>query len=194
VPLINEALRDLFHVSSELHCDVLVRWVPRETLSEADALSREPDATDWGIQPDLFAQICKRFDVKPSVDLFGSDSHHTATGFVSKVYVPGCIAVNAFRQEWDALAQGGVAWVFPPTRAVSQALSQIERQHIDALIVMPASPASNEFIQLHRMHAKIRGPFTIPRIVDSIRPSMRVPANTLNPAFLGLGVYRISWS
>jgi hypothetical protein len=93
---INEALRGLFRVSSELNCNVLARWVPRERLTEADSLSRELDATNWEIDMDLFAKVCRRFDIRPLVDLFASDIHHTADIFVTKTYTPGCAGVDAF--------------------------------------------------------------------------------------------------
>jgi hypothetical protein len=193
VPDINEALRELFRVSSKLHCDVLARWVPREKLAVADALSREPDATDWGLSPDIHEKVCRRFGVLPSVDLFGSDTFHTTAEFVSKVYTPGCTAVDAFRLNWANMVQDRTAWVFPPNRAVSQALSLLYMHRINALVVMPILPASNEFIQLKQLQAQVSEPFVIPRAEDSLLPSVRFPAGTLNPAFLGLRVFRVTF-
>lgn len=191
---INEALRRLFDISAHLQCDIIGQRVPREMLEQADALSREPDATDWGLTPELFAQVCKRFGVVPIIDLFGSDTHHHASVFVSRVFVPGCTAVDAFRQDWAELVQGGTAWVFPPVRAVSRALSLIEQHAISALIVMPSGSAANERIQLSQLSgAVVSEPFTIPRTVHSLIASPRVPAETLNPALLGLAVYKVSW-
>jgi hypothetical protein len=81
---INQALRELFWISSRLHCDVLARWVPRDSLAEADALLREADASDWKIDPVLYGKITRKFDTFPSVDLFASDTSHVAAEFVSK--------------------------------------------------------------------------------------------------------------
>jgi hypothetical protein len=97
---INEALWSLFDISARLQCNIIRQWVPREMLEQADALSRKLDATDWGLTPKLFAQVCKRFGVVPNIDLFGSDIYHHASVFVSRVFVPGCTAVDAFRQDW----------------------------------------------------------------------------------------------
>jgi hypothetical protein len=200
---INEALRELFNISSNLHCDILARWVPRDKLAAADALSREADPSDWGIEPGLYAMICRNifdiyniiiFDTIPLVDLFASDSHHTRDEFVSKTYSPGCTEVDAYRLDWALLMKGRVAWVFPPVRGVSQALSLLDRHKMDALIVMPMAESSNERIQLQQLTAIVSGPFTIPKSADSLTPSLRVPDGTLNPAFLGLGVFRIRWS
>jgi hypothetical protein len=194
VPAVNEALRDLFWISLELHRDVLARWVPRENLAAADALSREPGASDWGIQTDLYANICKRFCVQPAVDIFASDIHHQAPEFCSRNFVPRCIAIDAFRQDWADLLQGRTSWLFPPNRAVSQALSMIKKYRVNTLLVMPIGNASNEAIRLHQLSADVRGPFTILRSANSCTASLRVPAATLNPAFLVLGVYHIVWT
>lgn len=90
VPAINFELQQLFRISCDLLCDVLATWLPRNLLSKVDALSREPYASDWNISPGLYEQICKRFRTRPEVDLFGSDVHHMASIFVSRVFSPGC--------------------------------------------------------------------------------------------------------
>ena len=127
--------------------------------------------------------------------MFGSDVHHLAPEFISRVYTSGCTAVDAFRQDWADLLRGRTAWVLLPTRAVSRALSLVETYSIPALFVMPSGAASNEGIQLHQLiGARISQPFTVPKFADSLSASARVPASTLNPTFLGLAVYSISWS
>jgi hypothetical protein len=191
---INQELQRLFRISCSLRCDVLATWVPRDLLGAADALSREPDASDWGINPKLYDQLCKRFQARLDVDLFGSDSHHTAPVFVSRLYTPGCSAVDAFRSDWRELCHGRLAWISPPIRATSVVLSRLEIFKINAYVVLVASEASNEIIQLKQMvSAHVSAPFYIPRSDDSLIASMRVRRNALNPAFLGLAVYRVSW-
>jgi hypothetical protein len=111
VPQINPALRKLFDISTRLHCDVLAQWVLREEIKEANALSREPDVSDWGLHPALFGQIGKRFDCQPSIDIFASDAHHVVGRFISKKFMPGCTETDAFCLDWGVLAMGGVAWV-----------------------------------------------------------------------------------
>jgi hypothetical protein len=45
VPEINEVLRRVFELCCEVDFDVVAKWVPRDDLPEADALSRQPDRT-----------------------------------------------------------------------------------------------------------------------------------------------------
>jgi hypothetical protein len=172
----------------------MAKWVPRDLLQDADALSRAPDASDWVIAPVLYDQVCKRFQVKPEVDLFSSDVHYTAETFVSKLYTPGCAAIDAYCLDWADFCKGRLAWVFPPTRAVSVALSCIERLSINALVMLPPLQSSNEYIQLMQMtSAQISQPFFIPKADTSLTVSLRVPAGVLNPAYLELAVYKIIW-
>jgi hypothetical protein len=91
-----------------------------------DGLSRETDATDWGLSPGLYAQICSRFGTVPSVDLFAPDAHHMAEEFVSKTYTPGCINVDAFRADGGKLVEERTAWIFSLNRSVSKALSLVQ--------------------------------------------------------------------
>jgi hypothetical protein len=192
---INQALRRLFDLCVATQCDVQAQWVPRELIDEADAVSRSPDASDWGIAPSLYRQICERFGVKATMDLFASDSHHVTDKFVSQNYVPGCTAVQAFVHDWRRLVGTELAWNFPPIRRVSSTISLLEQHKVSGLLVIPQSRASNEAIQVYRLKgATVSLPFTIPRSADSCLPSLRVPDNSLNPAFLGLQVLYIQWT
>jgi hypothetical protein len=192
---INEILKGVFNLCAQFKADVIGRWIPREQLTEADALSREPDSTDWGIAEEIFRSACARFECYPSLDMFASDAHHTVRKFVSQFFSPGCAAVDALRLNWaDVIEAGESIWVFPPHQCVSTALSLIERYKVDALICMPVKVGSNELIQLTQLdRAKVSKPFFVPRQSNSCFFSARVPQNSPNPAFLELGIIHISW-
>jgi hypothetical protein len=103
---INQALRELFAISSRLRCNVQAQWVSQEELAAAGALSREADASDWGLDRGLYGRICRKFNTVPSVDLFASDTHHMTDEFFSKSCTPGCTDVDAYRVNWAKLMQG----------------------------------------------------------------------------------------
>jgi hypothetical protein len=46
---INEVLRRVFRLCCARKFDVVATWVPRDRLADADALSRQPDPSDWGL-------------------------------------------------------------------------------------------------------------------------------------------------
>jgi hypothetical protein len=192
---INEVLKNVFELCAEFKTDIIGKWIPRNQLTEADALSREPDASDWGISRRVLLDACRALKVEPSVDIFASDAHHTTAKFISQFFTPGCQAVDATRIDWSvAVPKGEVAWIFPPNKYVSTAKSMIERYQIDALICFSVRLGSNELIQLHQIKgADVSSPFPIPRSAESCTPSCRVPSASLNPAFLELGIFRITW-
>jgi hypothetical protein len=192
---INEVLKGVFNICAEFNADVIGKWVPREQLTAADALSREPDAMDWGIAKEIFEQACAKLGCRPSIDMFASDVHHVVDKFVSQFFSPGCAAADALRLDWsEIIGMGESVWAFPPYQCVSTALSLIERYRVDALICMPIKGGLNELIQLaHLDQAKVSEPIRVPRQTSSCTPSSRVPSNSLNPAFLELGIIHISW-
>jgi hypothetical protein len=192
---INEILKGIFEICTELRADVIGKWIPRGELTEADALSREPDAADWDISVEVYDSACRFFGCVPSVDMFASHAHHTADRFVSQFYAPGCLAVDSLRLNWSQLIRAGeVVLVFPPLRRVSTAITLIERYRTEALLCVPVKLGSNQIIQLRQMKAAIVSQsFPVPRQSSSCNPSGRVLKGAINPAFLELGIMHITW-
>jgi hypothetical protein len=199
VPMINSALREALELCAALNFDITARWVPRGDNQEADALSREPDASDWGIERELLSQLLDHFGVRISIDLFASDANHVNRLFVTQYYTPGCLAVHALKQDWSQLmsiAGEGVAWVFPPTRCASQALSSVGLFKVSALVCISAKEGSLEQVQLRQLTglgATVFKGYGIPHAASCCTPSLRVPPGIVNPAFLGLSVNLITW-
>jgi hypothetical protein len=139
IPDIAASLRSIFTLCSNLDFDVVAQWRPREELTLEDALSRVPDASDWGLAPSVRKNIFQSFG-RPTVDLFASDLWHVAPEFVSPRYMPGCAAVDALRLDWRGLVpEGRLAWVFPPVRAIPQAIQMIREYRTDAIVVVPVA-------------------------------------------------------
>jgi hypothetical protein len=193
---INEMLKGVFEICTELRADVIGRWIPRGELTEADALSREPDASDWGISRKVYESACSSFGCVPSLDLFASHAHHTVDRFVSQFYTPGCLAVDSLRLDWSQLIQNGeVIWVFPPYQCTGTCISLIERYRTEALLCIPVKSRSNHVIQLQQLKdAVVSKPYLVPRQSNSCIPSGRVPKGAINPAFLSLGIVHIKWN
>lgn len=195
-PGINRLLRELFNLCLEAGCDVQARWVPRQHVALADAISREPDASDWGLKPELVEAVTRHFGVRLSADLFASAQHHVSDNFVAKMYEPGCAAVQALKLDWRTILEARqTAWVFPPLPLTGAALDRIRTFRTDAIFIGRGYKASNEMLLLHNLQgASVSEPYVIPKAEGSCRPSLRVPAGTVNPAFLGLHATYIRWS
>jgi hypothetical protein len=194
VPEIHESLQRIFNICSKNDFNVQARWTPRENLAEADELSKRPDASDWGIDRSIYESACEWFGVKPNLDLFASGAHHVSDRFVSQFFEPGCMAVHAYGLDWAQVVGGEVAWVFPPVKAAGLVISLMKRFKVNALLCIQVRQESNEAIQMSLIEgAHVSQPFMVPRASNSCHASGRVPQGTLNPAFLGLGIYRIRW-
>lgn len=194
-PEIHQLLRRLFDLCLDANCGVQARWRPRELITRADELSKEPDASDWGLSPQLVSDICAKFGVSPVIDLFASAVHHVSDKFISKYFEPGCTGVQAMALDWRLLCQPSeTAWVFPPPNLVNQALARLSYLRIDAVFVLRYQEASNEWVTLRSIQqALVSAPFMIPRSGRSCHPSLRVPAKAINPAFTGLCAIHIKW-
>jgi hypothetical protein len=160
-----------------------------------DALSRVPDASDWGMAPGVISQITEEFG-RPSINLFASDTWHVAPAFVSLRFMPGCTAVDARSRDWrDLVLPSEMAWIFPPVRAVSQAIQKLRQFRTDAILIVPQAPATNWWLELRNLKASARilWPMTLDRSTDICIPSRRVPKGTINLALFKSGVFKVSW-
>jgi hypothetical protein len=199
VPMICSALKKALELCAALNFDITARWIPREENEAADALSRELDASDWGIEKGLLQKLISRFRVRIMIDMYASDAHHVSDNYVLQYYTPGCFAVHAPKQDWSKLlerAGADVAWVFPPVRCAGQALSLIARYRIRALVCICSKQGSLEMVEMQKFRewgAKVSEGYGIPKAASCYLPSLRVPPDVVNPAFMGLTVYHIDW-
>jgi hypothetical protein len=194
-PDVAASLKEIFALCSSLDFDVLGQWRPREELAAEDALSRVPEASGWGLAPRALALVVGAFG-PPSVDLFASDLWHIAPSFVTPRYMSGCTAVDALNLDWRALVPAdGVAWIFPPARAITKTIQLLKEFKINAVLILPEAPTTNWWLELLTLRAvaRIDGPIILARSTDVCIPSRRVPSGTLNPALFKLRAFKISW-
>jgi hypothetical protein len=196
IPLMHTELKRLYGICSEHKFDIIPRWIPRDYLSEADELSRRPDALDWGLTDQIVRAIKHRFQVQDiDVDIFASDANHVVSRFVSAFYVPGSLAIQALTQSWPKLLthRAATVWAFPPIKLVSETLSLLERQRINAIVILPSKTSSNDWIQVLNLAGTLSQPYFLPKVADLCRPSLRVPSEGINPILMGLAAFHISW-
>jgi hypothetical protein len=195
VPIIQNELKHLFQVCGEFSFDIIPRSIPQDNLTEADELSRRPDASDWGCTQELVNTILHHFGVQVELDVFASDACHVTERFISAFYVPGCTAVQALAQDWQPLLSrpSATVWAFPPTKAISAALSAIEQHRINAIFIMPTRTSSNNWIQVHSLLGTNYPPFQLPLQASLCQSSLQVPSGAINPILMGLSAFHIRW-
>jgi hypothetical protein len=192
---ITNALKSIFSLCVAFGFNVSAIWKPRDMLEAEDMLSRQPDPLDWGIRPAAFQDICAKFRVGVTIDLFGSDAWHVVPRFVSLLYTPGCEACQALLIHWRLLIKkGDFAWLFPPVRIIPDVVQLIERYEVNCILVVPEQKASNWWVRLVSLPlARKIEQIIIPRGTDTCRPSRRVPAGTANPGLFKLRAHCIEW-
>jgi hypothetical protein len=164
-PDVAASLREIFKICSSLDFDVLAQWRPREELAAEDALSRFPEASNWGLAPAIMHSLIEQFG-RSSVDMFASDFWHIAASFVTPSYMLGCSAVDAVNRDWrDIVPPGSLAWVFQPLRAIPQALQRLKEFRINAVLIVPEAPTTNWWLELIALRARtgVEGPVVLDR-------------------------------
>jgi hypothetical protein len=104
--------------------------------------------------------------------------------------------VDALSIDWrDHIESGGLAWIFPPVRAIPKTLQLVREFEIDAILIVPAAPSTNWWIDLLGLGriAKLEGPILLDRSMDICVRSRRVPLGTVNPALFKLRVFKVTW-
>jgi hypothetical protein len=119
-----------------------------------------------------------------------------ASTFVTPHFTPGCAAADALNVDWrDFITPGGLAWIFPPVRAIPKALQLVREFQTDAILIVPKAPSTNWWLGLLDLGAaaKLEGPISLDRSTDICVPSRRAPLGTVNPALFKLRVFKVTW-
>jgi hypothetical protein len=192
---ITKTLKEVFKLCIWSGFNVWAVLKPRDQLQEEDMLSRQPDAADWGIAPEVFNSICSKFGAKIAINLFASNVWHVTPRFVSLFYTPGCEVCRALLQDWRLpLNENEVAWIFPPVRIISDVVQLMERFRTNCVLLVPEQKAANWWVRLHALplSGNIKQ-IAIPKGTGSCLASRRVPDQTPNPGLFQLRALLIKW-
>lgn len=102
----------------------------------ADKLSRlKGDPTGWMIRPSIFAQI--QLTMKPTLDLFASETSHQLARFCSRSTSPKSIG-NGWTWVAAAADPKELLWIFPPFNLLLEVLHQLSTlTQMRALLIFP---------------------------------------------------------
>ena len=124
VPMLATLHRQRTHVTS-LH-------IPGKENTRADYLSRQPDAKDFRLRPDIFRLMCRRHNYRPTIDLFASRRNRQTRRFCSW-RVDFRSEGNAFLRDWKPTAN----WLNPPWDLIPRCLDKLRREGATALCCLP---------------------------------------------------------
>jgi hypothetical protein len=160
-----EAFLDVLCTASEHRFDVTFRWVPREQLVEADALSKFVERHDFSLTAE--AQALVGNELGPwDVDRFAAAHNAKAARFNSRFATAGAEATDAFSQSWVE----GVSFVLHDFNQIDRVLDRVERDDAEAVIVVPEYVARPFW---KRMHAG--------QWLQRVAHSLWLPAESVEP-------------
>ena len=87
--------QSLFRWCHDHQVDLHIRWVPRALNSQADALSKISDSSDWRLNPRFFAILDKLWGPH-TLDTFASAENTHCQKLFSKYRCPGAVDSDAF--------------------------------------------------------------------------------------------------
>ncbi|XP_053379933.1 uncharacterized protein LOC123555791 isoform X1 [Mercenaria mercenaria] len=123
---------DFNNICQRENIKVNQEWIPRESNTRADFLSRCTDSDGWEICDDIF----HTFDLKwgrYTIDRFASNLNNKCKRFNSRWWVPGTEAVDALSQNWSH----DINWIVPPPRLVMKCLVKTLEEKANCTYILP---------------------------------------------------------
>lgn len=132
-PLLNNLAREIWSWCMQRRISLTAQHIPGECNSSADFGSRHfNDRTEWSLHPTVFTWVSQRV-FWPEIDLFASRLNAKLERYVSWHPDPGAWATNAFSFSWHNL----VCYAFPPFSVISKALSKVQEDQAQLLLIAP---------------------------------------------------------
>ena len=111
---------------------ITAEWIPSHLNTIADWESRNvSDSAEWKLCPKVFQSICQ-VRGQPDLDLFASRISHQVSRYFSWKADPDCMAVDAFRQNWNQ----GFPYAFPPFCLITRVLRKVATQMVPNMILI----------------------------------------------------------
>jgi hypothetical protein len=97
---LHDKCMDIHETCVENDISISSQWIPRESNTEADSLSRMNDCDDWGIQTWVFMLLDKEWGPY-TFDRFATNYNRTCDSFNSKFWCSGTSGIDTFRFSWS---------------------------------------------------------------------------------------------
>lgn len=151
VPDIQDVCMELFWYAIEHQMLLLANWIPRESNTLADALSKVDSSSDWMLNQREFQVLQQRWGPF-EVDLFASATNHLLPRYFSHFYTPSCAGVNAFTQVWPS-----TSWCNPPFSLMGRVLEHAKHCSCRMALVVPFWPGAAWWHRLVENEYAFRG-------------------------------------
>ena len=143
----NKVSREIWLWANSKNIWISAAYIPGVENTLADFRSRTfDDTTEWSIPDHLFVNITKMFG-SPTVDMFASRINYKVSRYVSWQPDPNSWAIDAFSFNWPSQ----LIYCFPPFSVIWQMASKIQREKLEAIVIVPLWPTQSWFAYLLRM-------------------------------------------
>lgn len=143
---LEKVARRIMKLCLEHEITIIPYYIPGETNTTADRLSRLLDPHDWVTKQEPFLRICKRWGA-PTVDRFASHLNNKVPRFNSRYWCPGCEAVDAMSTPW----KGELNFLCPPIRMIPAVLRKCQLEEAEAILIAPVWRAQPWFQTLQSL-------------------------------------------
>ena len=136
------------HEALQSNTNLTTCWLPRKYNPDADDLSKYLSPFDYYLTAESFSRVTTMFAVRPSVDLFAteSDRQPTCPNYISEHFQPGCFAVNALEIDWSM--HFVVSYGYPPVHLAADAILHMQRMPELTCVLIVALWRNHDFIPL----------------------------------------------
>ena len=129
----------LFGILERSQLRVRTTYIPGKENVVADELSRQTDAADYSMEPDVFLSLTEELDVSVGIDLFASAENTKARRFYSWRPSEGALATDALVQSWNGEED---MYAFPPPVLIPKILSKLRQEGGRMMIITPGWAAA----------------------------------------------------
>ncbi len=120
-----------FAIRNQTNLDA--RWIPRESNTEADSLSKMFESDDWAVRP-LFFRHFDRIWGPYTFDRFADHENKQLHKFNSRFCCPGSAGIDAFALNWGETNNN---WLVPPVHLIARAVQHLVACKAKGTLVCP---------------------------------------------------------
>ena len=130
-----ELAAKILNFAEEHRINLRPSYLPGLLNTEADALSRQKNTSDWMLEPALARRIFRQFG-RPLIDLFASRrSKQVSKYFTSDRHDLGALGTDALHQNWNY--KGALLYAFPPPMLIPLVLAHVHQFRVSGILVTP---------------------------------------------------------
>lgn len=136
-PDLRAEFRPLLTLLQHLHLWLQPIYIPSASNTLADALSRDPDTSDWMLNPAVFSLILQRWG-PIDVDRFATKLNTQVPTFNSRYHEPKAAAIDALAQNWRRVRN----YANPPWSLIPQVMKLLYLQKPWTVLIIPVWPSA----------------------------------------------------